>query len=63
MSSVDKYQEAPAVPHADSAERNNAADAINVPWRRKARPYLILAPALLLTIGILIPFLLPCIIR
>ncbi|MBG9792020.1 ABC transporter permease [Paenibacillus dendritiformis] len=56
MSSVDKNREAPAVPIADSAERNNAADAINVPWRRKARPYFILAPALLLTIGILIPF-------
>lgn len=56
MRSVDKYREAPTVPTAHSADRKNAADAINVPWRRQARPYLILAPALLLTIGILIPF-------
>ncbi|MGI9861157.1 sugar ABC transporter permease [Moorella naiadis] len=33
-------------------------DSNRVPWSRKARPYLILAPALLLTIGILYPFIL-----
>ena len=31
-------------------------DLNTVPWLTKARPYLIMAPSLLITIGILIPF-------
>lgn len=37
--------------------KNAASNDLNtVPWLTKARPYLIMAPSLLITIGILIPF-------
>ncbi|ALS28021.1 ABC transporter permease [Paenibacillus sp. 32O-W] len=57
MSSIGRPD--PSVPFADLANANatpNSDKIPPIPFMRKARPYLILAPALLLTIGILIPF-------
>lgn len=47
-----EYRNAP-----DAPAQMPALDPNRIPWLRRARPYLILAPALLLTIGILYPFL------
>ncbi|GIQ62972.1 ABC transporter permease [Paenibacillus cisolokensis] len=57
MSSIGRPD--PSVPFADLANASatpNSDKIPPIPFMRKARPYLILAPALLLTIGILIPF-------
>jgi multiple sugar transport system permease protein len=57
MSSIGKSDQ--AVPFADLTDTAASAEPYRIPpipFMRKARPYLILAPALLLTIGILIPF-------
>lgn len=40
----------------DGPKLSNNVDYIKIPFLRKARPYFIMAPSVLLTIGILIPF-------